>query len=51
MDVNDAVVTLRSVVGTVELTPLQKAAADYNEDETVDVRDTVGILRKTVGLE
>jgi WD40 repeat protein len=51
VDVNDAVVTLRSVVGVVELTPLQKAMADYNEDETVDVRDTVGILRKTVGLE
>jgi O-glycosyl hydrolase len=50
LDVQDAVLVLRSVVGMLILSPAQSLAADISFDQKVDVGDAVLILQKAVGL-
>ena len=50
VNVQDAIWLLRSIVGLVELTPAQEAAADVNSDGIVNVADAILILRYIVGL-
>ena len=50
VNVQDAIWLLRSIVGLVELTPAQEAAADVNGDEIINVADAILILRYIVGL-
>jgi hypothetical protein len=50
VDVRDAILVLRALVGLEALTPDQTAAADIVADGAIDVLDAVGILRKIVGL-
>lgn len=47
---NDARLVLRSVLGFGEFTDVQRAAADFNEDGTIDTADGRLILAKSVGL-
>lgn len=49
--VEDALLTLRALVGMEELTEEQQWAADMDGDNAVTVRDVVGILKVAVGLE
>ena len=50
MNVADAILVLREIVGLVELTPSQWQSADVNLDGAVDVADAILILRFIVGL-
>ncbi|HOL17882.1 MAG TPA: dockerin type I domain-containing protein, partial [Bacillota bacterium] len=50
VDVADAILVLRQIVGLVELTPSQEQSADVNLDGTVNVADAILILRFIVGL-
>jgi hypothetical protein len=50
IDVSDAILLLRSIVGLVQLTPAQEQCADVNEDGVVNVADAIAILRHIVGL-
>jgi hypothetical protein len=50
VDVSDAVLVLKSIVGQETLTDPQKAAADVDQSSAVDVADAVAILRIVVGL-
>ncbi|NLA27383.1 MAG: hypothetical protein GX878_08325, partial [Firmicutes bacterium] len=50
VNVQDAIWLLRSIVGLVELTPAQEAAADVNGDGLLNVADAILILRYIVGL-
>ncbi|NLA26376.1 MAG: hypothetical protein GX878_03170, partial [Firmicutes bacterium] len=50
VDVSDAIILLRSIVGLVTLTSRQATAADVNNDGKVDVSDAIAILRYIVGL-
>ena len=50
VDVADAILVLRSVVGLATLNPLQECNADADGNGTVDSGDAVRILRTVVGL-
>ena len=50
VDVGDAIVILRRIVGLVQLSEIQKSAADMNEDGKIDVSDAILLLRCIVGL-
>ncbi len=50
VDVGDAILVLKSIVGLINLDATQFAAADVNGDEKVDVGDAILILRYIVGL-
>ena len=50
IDVSDAIMVLRNIVGLVELTPAQELATDVNGDGKIDVSDAIMILRYIVGL-
>ena len=50
VNVADAIILLRSIVGLVTLDPPQLLAADVNLDGVVNVADAVVILRYVVGL-
>lgn len=50
VDVRDAALALRSIVGLEALTPDQKIFADLTKDGQVDVRDVILILKLTVGV-
>ena len=50
VDVRDAVLALRSIVGMEALTPDQKLLADVVKDGQVDVRDVIRILTLTAGV-
>jgi len=50
VNVADAILVLRQIVGLVELTPSQWQSADVNLDGAVDVADAILILRFIVGL-
>ena len=49
IDIVDAVLVLRSTVGSITLTAQQQLAADVSGDGSVDINDAVVILRYTVG--
>ena len=50
VEVGDAVLILRSVVGIEVLTPEQAGRADLDKNQLVQVTDAVAILRQVVGL-
>lgn len=50
IDVSDAILLLRHIVGLAGLEPLQQVAGDVNGDGRVDVADAILILRRIVGL-
>ena len=50
IDVSDAILLLRHIVGLTGLEPLQQVAGDVNGDGRVDVADAILILRRIVGL-
>lgn len=50
VDVGDAILVLRSIVGLSNLDLLQETAADVNGDGRIDVGDAILILRRIVGL-
>jgi subtilisin family serine protease len=50
VDVGDAIIVLRHIVGLADLTPSQWQRADVNLDGTVDVADAILILRYIVEL-
>lgn len=50
VDVGDAILVLRSIVGKVVLSDQQSLFADVNLDRTIDVGDAILILRHIVGL-
>jgi len=50
VDVGDAIIVLRSIVGSVNLSEKQRRAADVNLDEVIDVGDAIIILRHIVGI-
>jgi hypothetical protein len=50
VNVQDVVLTLRSLVGLVTLTPSQARAADLNRDGQVRIQDVNALLRRTLGL-
>jgi len=50
VDVGDAILVLRSIVGLTTLNARQIKAADVNGDGVVDVGDAILILRRIVGL-
>jgi len=50
VNVDDAIILLRSIVGLTQLTPEQERCADVNEDGKIDVADAIVILRYIVGL-
>lgn len=51
LDVNDAILALRFIVGAQVPTPAQKGCADIVSGGTLDVTDVIKILRKVVGLD
>ncbi len=50
INVSDAILALRRIVGLATLEPLSEVAADVNGDSKIDVGDAILILRKIVGL-
>ena len=50
VNVQDAIWLLKSIAGTVELTPAQEVAADVNGDGKVNIVDAVLILRYSADL-
>lgn len=46
----DAIVVLKSIVGLVELQPHQRLAADFDGVAGVNLADAIGILKHVVGL-
>ena len=50
INVGDAILVLRRIVGLATLEPLSEIAADVNGDSKIDVGDAILILRKIVGL-
>lgn len=50
IDVADAILVLRGVVGLLTFEPRAEMAADVNNDGRIDVADAILILRKIVGL-
>ncbi|NLI70738.1 MAG: hypothetical protein GX364_07750 [Firmicutes bacterium] len=50
IDVQDAILLLKSVVKLIELTEDQKSAADVNGDDNINVADAILILRHIVKL-
>lgn len=50
VNVRDAILVLRSIVGLVDLTEAEMVAADVNGDGEVTVQDAILILRYIVGL-
>jgi hypothetical protein len=50
VDVIDAIMVLKHVVGVEALTAEQIPRADMNKDTQIDVIDAIKILRKAVGL-
>ncbi len=50
VNVSDAILFLRSLVGLVQLTEDQKVVAEVNGDGAINVSDAVEILRITVGI-
>ena len=50
INVGDAILLLRHIVGLTVLEPLQQVAGDVNGDRKIDVADAILILRRIVGL-
>lgn len=50
VDVGDAIILLRNIVGLESLTPRQRLAADVTADGQVNIADAILILRYIVGL-
>lgn len=50
VDVNDAILVLRCMMGVLELTPEQLSAADVTGDELIRLDDAITILRTAMGL-
>jgi len=50
VDVSDAILILRSIVGLVQLDGVQEIIADLDGDGKVDVNDAILLLRMIVGL-
>ena len=50
VDVSDAIILLKSIVGLTELNDYQKGCADVNLDESINVVDAAIILRYIAGL-
>ncbi|MBW3625233.1 MAG: DUF11 domain-containing protein, partial [Armatimonadetes bacterium] len=50
LNVQDAVMVLRAVVGVLSFTAAEADRGDFNQDRSVNVTDAVEILRKSVGL-
>jgi hypothetical protein len=48
--VDDVILCLRSLIGDITLTDVQRVAADVNHNFDVDIRDANQILRKSLGL-
>jgi hypothetical protein len=51
VDVTDAILVLRHIVGLDSLTPAQVQTADVAKDGAIDVNDAIKILRIVVQLE
>ncbi|MBW3622572.1 MAG: hypothetical protein KY468_04090 [Armatimonadetes bacterium] len=51
VEVTDATLTLRSIVGLTPLAPVQATAADVDKNGSVEVTDAILILRVVVGLD
>lgn len=50
VDLLDALVILKSIVGLTTLNDYQKVAADFDKANGVDLNDAIGILKHVVGL-
>jgi hypothetical protein len=50
VDLGDAILVLKSIVGLVELSPYQRLAANFDEQGEVNLGDAIGILKHVVGL-
>ncbi len=50
IDVSDAIMVLRRIVGLIHFTPAQEETADMNNNGVIDVGDAIMILRIIVGL-
>lgn len=50
VNLNDAIVVLKSIVGLVNLSAPQRLAADFDGSREIDLSDAIGILRHVVGL-
>ena len=51
INISDAVLILKQIVGLEQLTVNQSAAADANRDGTINISDAVAVLKHIVGLE
>jgi hypothetical protein len=51
VNVQDVVLTLRSLVGLITLTQAQSRAADMNRDGQVRITDVNALLRRSLGLD
>ena len=50
VDLSDAILVLKSIVGLVALSPYQRLAANFDEQGDVNLSDAIGILKHVVGL-
>ncbi|UCE17329.1 MAG: DUF3160 domain-containing protein [Gemmatimonadota bacterium] len=50
IDIQDVVLTVNIVLNTLEPTPEQFWAADWNDDEGIDILDVVGLIRFILGI-
>ena len=50
VNLNDAILVLKSIVGLVELSPYQRLAANFDGQGDVNLGDAIGILKHVVGL-
>ncbi len=50
VNLNDAIVVLKSIVGLVNLSAPQRLAADFDGTREVNLSDAIGILKHVVGL-
>jgi len=48
--VSDAIMILKQLVGLVSFNGYQQAAADFDQDGSVNVNDAIGVLRHVVDL-
>ena len=50
VNLNDAILVLKSIVGLIELSPYQRLAANFDGQGDVNLGDAIGILKHVVGL-
>ena len=51
VDISDVIGQLRHIVGLIELTGLNQAAADNDANGSIDISDVISSLRQIVGLQ